>query len=232
MMTSLCDHTLAARLVQGVYEIVGVVADYSNHPFQKDHPEIFLPLAEDSRDATRQHFLIRAQGDPAPLVQAVRREVRDAGAGNVITSAYTFDQIQAVAGQEMLIGAAPLVPLIEIGMLLTSAGIYGVLAFSITRRSRELAVRMAIGATGGDLVRLVTAHSLRLVAAGCVLGLAVTFGLSRIVRASGGAGTSFDPSWPIFAIPALIIVGIGALATWIPSRRALRINPAQLLRTS
>jgi predicted permease len=244
--TAIVNQTLARRLferrdpvgsriwvAQAAYEIVGVVADYSNHPFQFEdfNPKIFLPLPEESHDATRRYVLIRAHGDPAPLVQTVRREVRDAGVGNVVTSAYTFDQILAVMGQEMLIGAAPLVPLIAIGMLLTSAGIYGVLAFSITRRSRELAVRVAIGATGGDLIRLVTAHSLRLVAGGSALGLAVTFGLTRIVRASGAAGTPFDPSWPIFAIPVLIIVGIGALATWIPSRRALRINPAVLLRT-
>jgi putative ABC transport system permease protein len=221
-------------LAQAGYEIVGVVADYSNHPYQFEdfNSKIFLPLPEESHDVARQSFLIRAQGDPGPLVQTVRREVRDAGAGNVVTNAYTFDQILAVMGQEMLVGTAPLFPLIAIGMLLTSAGIYGVLAFSITRRSRELAVRVAIGATGGDLIRLVTAHSLRLVAAGSAMGLAVTFGLSRIVRASGGAGTPFDPSWPIFAIPVLIIAVIGALATWIPSRRALRINPAVLLRTN
>src|SRR2546428_12759620 len=114
-------------------------------------------------------------------------------------------------------------------MLLTAAGIYGVLAFSITRRAKELAVRVAIGATGRDVIRLVTSQSLRLVMLGCTLG--VTFALARVVRATGGAGTPYDPSWPIFAIPVLIIVGIGALATWIPSRRALKINPASLLRT-
>ena len=64
---------------------------------------------------------------------------------------FTFDEITEVAGQEMLVGTAPLVPLIAIGMMLTMAGVYGVLAFAITRRSRELAVRVAIGATAGDL---------------------------------------------------------------------------------
>jgi ABC-type antimicrobial peptide transport system permease subunit len=166
------------------------------------------------------------------LVQTTRREIRDAAPGNVVTNTYTLDQIIAVMGQEMLVGTAPLMPLIAIGMLLTTAGIYGVLAFAITRRSRELAVRVAIGASRRDVIQLVVAHSLRLVAAGSALGIGVTFGLSRIVRAGGGGGSIYDPAWPSFAIPVLIVLAIGALATWLPSRRALRINPAVLLRTS
>jgi ABC-type antimicrobial peptide transport system permease subunit len=116
--------------------------------------------------------------------------------------------------------------------VLTAAGIYGVLAFAMTRRSRELAVRVAIGATRGDLVRLVAGHSLRLVAAGIVLGVGVMAALTTIIRASGGAGTVFDAGWRAFAIPLLIVVAIAALATWVPSRRATRINPALLLRTT
>jgi putative ABC transport system permease protein len=137
-----------------------------------------------------------------------------------------------VAAQELLVGTAPLLPLIAIGMLLTTAGIYGVLAFAIARRARELAVRMAIGATARDLARLVSAHSLRLVAAGIACGIALTFALSRIVRASGGAGTIYDPDWPAFAAPVLIVAAIGALATFVPSRRAMRIDPAAVLRNS
>ena len=190
-----------------------------------------MPLALDGA-AKRIPILVRASADPAPLVEAVRQGVRDASAGNTVVSIYTYDQITQVMGEELLVGTAPLVPLIVIGMLLTTAGIYGVLAFAIARRSRELAVRVAIGATGRDLVRLVTAHSLRLVTSGIALGIAVTVGLSRIVRATGGAGGVYDPSWPAFAVPILIVAVIGALATFIPSRRATRINPAVLLRAT
>ena len=219
---------------QTSYDVIGVVADYSTHPFETRNyaPKIFTPLPTDSKEVKRQVFLIRASGDPAPLVQTVRREVRDAASGNVVSSAFTFDQIVAVMGQEMLVGTAPLVPLIAIGMLLTTAGIYGVLAFAITRRSKELAVRIAIGASARDLIRLVSAHSFRLVAIGTVLGIAAMFGLTQIVRAVGGAGSPFDPTFRAFAIPVLMVVAIAALATWIPSRRALKINPAMLLRTN
>src|SRR5262249_45455782 len=153
-------------LAQTAYEVVGVVADYSNQPYQAAdyNPKVFLPYALDAKDITRASFLIRATDDPAQIVAAVRRSLRDAAAGNVVTAVFTLDQIITVAGQEHLVGTAPLVPLIAIGLLLMTAGIYGVLAFGITRRSRELAVRVAIGASSRDLVQLVTAHSFRLLA--------------------------------------------------------------------
>jgi len=243
--TAIVTQSLARRLFPGgdavgrqvwagstAYDIVGVVADYSNIPLQPEDfwLKLFLPIARDSAGEKRVQLAIRAAGDPAPLVNAVRRGVRDAAPGHTVTSAFTLDQILAVMGQEMLIGTAPLAPLIAIGMLLTAAGIYGVLAFAITRRARELAVRVAIGASGRDLVRLVSSQSFSLIATGAVAGIAVTFALSRIVRASGGAGGIYDPSWPAFVVPLVIVAAIGAIATWIPSRRAMTINPAMLLR--
>ena len=106
------------------------------------------------------------------------------------------------------------------------------LAFAIARRSRELAVRVAIGATGRDLIRLVTTQSARLIVTGIALGIGLTFALSRIVRVSGGAGSIYDPGWPAFAAPVLVIAAIGGLATLVPSRRAMRIDPAAILRNS
>jgi putative ABC transport system permease protein len=149
-----------------------------------------------------------------------------------VNSAYTLRQIVTVAGQEYLAGTAPLFPLIVIGMLLTSSGIYGVLAFAVSRRSRELAIRIAIGADRGQQIRVVIAHSLRLVLIGTACGIALTFGLSRLVRASGGAGSLYDPPWPAFVLPVFVVLLVAMLATWIPARRALRVNPALLLKAN
>jgi predicted permease len=216
------------------YEIVGVTSDYADSPQQARNPaaKLFLPIATGNRAARQLQFIIRAEGDPAALVATVRREVASAAAGTVAANVYTFDQIITIIGQEMLVGTAPLFPLIAVGTMLTAAGIYGVLAFAITRRSRELAVRIAIGATGGDVVRLVTAHTVRLIAIGTLLGTGTTFALSRVVRAVGGAGSIFDPPVEVFFAPLLVVVAIGALATWIPARRALKIDPSILLRAT
>src|SRR5262245_12053194 len=129
-----------------------------------------------------------------------------------------------------MVGTAPLFPLISIGILLTMAGIYGVLAFAVSRRARELAVRVAVGAAPRDLIWVVARHTLRLVALGAGIGLVVTFGLSRLVRAGGGAGSIWDPALQAFAIPVASIVVIGLIATWLPARRAAAADPATLLR--
>ena len=141
------------------HDVIGVVADYAHNPESRSPARIrgsSCRSRPDAKNLRRLAFIVRAESDPGPLVQPVRRQVPEAAPGTIVTSAYTFDQIRTIGSQEVLVGTAPLVPLIAIGTLLTAAGIYGVLAFAITRRSRELAVRMAVGATSGDVVRLVT----------------------------------------------------------------------------
>jgi predicted permease len=213
------------------YDVVGVAADYASSPFRAaaDEPRVFVPLAGDA--APRQlQVVVRAAGDPARLVQQLRREVSTALPGTAVSSAETFTGIIRIGGQEIIVATAPLVPLISIGMLLTMAGIYGVLTFAVSRRARELAVRVAVGAAPRDLISVVARHTLRLVALGAGIGLAVTFGLSRLVRAGGGAGSIWDPAVQAFAIPVGAIVVIGLIATWLPARRAARADPATLLR--
>ena len=241
---AIVNHALARRLFQDnapariwigatSYDVIGVVADYASNPMHtyEIDPRVFLPLREPSKATPHLDFLIRAAGDPGPLTQTVRQEILDALPGTVVTNASTADQLLTAIGQEILVGTAPLFPLIVIGMLLTTAGIYGVLAFAVTRRSRELAVRVAVGADRWDLVRLVSTQSLKLVGAGCAFGIGLTFALSRIVRASGGAGSIWDPAMQAFIAPLLVVAIIAVFATWLPSRRAMRINPAALLRT-
>jgi predicted permease len=214
------------------HDVVGVVADYLSNPLQREPgARVFLPLQLDGSEQRRINLLIRAEGDPGALARNVARALREAQPGN-ISNAVTFDQIIRVGGQEILVGTVPLFPLIAIGVLLTSAGIYGVLAFAITRRSRELALRVALGATRRDLARLVTRQTASLVVTGCTAGIAGTFALSRVVRAGGGAGSIFDPELYVFTLPVVVIVAIGVLAAFLPARRAARIDPAVLLRTN
>jgi predicted permease len=240
------NEALAAQLFQGrdaigghlwlgstPYDVIGIVANYSSNPLREAESEarLFLPLNADVRKLIRVNVLARAAGDPAPLVAVLRTELPKTSVGTLVASAFTIDQLFTIMGQEILAGTAPLFPLITIGMLLTTAGIYGVLAFAIARRSRELAVRMAVGASGWDIVKLVSAQTLRLIVTGAALGILLTYALARVVRAQGGAGSIYDPSLSAFVVPIAIAFAIGLIATWVPSRRARRIDPVVLLRT-
>jgi putative ABC transport system permease protein len=243
--TAIVNQVLADRLFAGraplgshlsiadaSYEIVGVVANYASHPLRAAQPEprLFVPLAPHSPDVIRMMFLVRTDGNPAAVARSVGAEVERIGNGTIVTNTETLTQMITIMGQEMIVGTAPLLPLVAIGVMLTSAGIYGVLAFAIARRSRELAVRVAIGASASDIVRLVVAHTVRLVVTGSIAGLAAMVGLARVVRAGGGAGSIWDPSVVAFVIPLVLVCGVAAMATWVPSRRALSIDPAVLLR--
>lgn len=165
-------------------------------------------------------------GTPSPFVQSLRRNVSALGTGAVRVT--TMDQLIAIVGQEILVGSYPLAPLILTALLLTAAGIYGVLAFAVTRRAPELAVRIAVGATRTDMLRLVMQHSVRLLGIGMACGVCATFALTRVAQGRGGMFDS--PGWQTFAIPVLVIMVVGVLATWIPMRRAIQIDPARLLR--
>jgi hypothetical protein len=235
---SMVNEALARRLFAGAdplgrrvwvgetsYEIVGVVADYVNEPFQGQdwRPKLYLPLTGTRATPTRMQFLIRASGDPAAVARTLRKDVQSALPGNAVTNAIAIDRIIEIGGQEMLVGTAPLAPLVATGMLLTAAGIYGVLAFAITRRS-------SCGASGDwrERPRSGVARqrsSLRLVTIGTECGIGVTYTLTTIMRAAGG-GSALDPHWAAFVVPVVVVAVIATLATWIPSRRAMDINPA------
>jgi predicted permease len=227
---SLSDPMGRSIWVDGVdYQIIGIVKSYSILPLQRPRPALFLPLPPETGDIKRMQFLLRVTGDPGAIVPVVRDEIRKIAPNHTVPAASSVQEVINVGGREILTVVYLLAPLIAIGMVLTAAGIYSVLAFAVTRRSKELAVRTAIGATGKDLVRLVTRHSVRLVAAGTLLGVGVTFALTRFAHGMGGVFDS--PGWQAFIVPVIIVAVVAALATWIPSRRALAIDPAQLLRT-
>jgi putative ABC transport system permease protein len=212
------------------HTIVGIVTGYAVTAIQPARPMAFTPFAQLQTIPHRAEFVVRASGDAAALTQTIRREVQALGGGNVVAGVNTIEQIKQIIGQEIIVGTFPLFPLIATGMLLTAAGIYGVLAFAVSRRATELAVRMAVGATGRDLLRLVAAHSLRMLGVGSAIGIALTFALTRVAQGRGGVFDS--PGWQAFVVPIILILVIGTIATLIPMRRALRINPTTLLRTT
>jgi putative ABC transport system permease protein len=209
------------------HQVVGIVSSYARSGLGRPVESFFVPL---TTAPVRLTFLVRTTVPPIGLLQTARRIVNEVGEGTAATHVVTQDQIITIGSQEILASVVPLTPLNMTALLLTTAGIYGVLAFSITRRSTELAVRIAIGATRRDVTRLVASHSLRLILWGILFGVGATFALTRVAQGRGGIFDS--PGWEAFVIPVLLMLAVGAAATWIPLQRAFKINPASLLRST
>ena len=214
--------------------VVGVVSDYATSwtEFDAIEPKVFVPLAPQPK-AARGLVLITRADNPAAMLQPLQRAIRTVGGRDTsVTDAYTYPQMLGTLTNEWLVAIAPLGPLVAVGITLTAAGIYGVLAFAIARRTRELAVRVALGATARDQVTLVGRRSARLVAIGAGGSVGVTFLLAQIARIGGAAGSVMEPPWTAFVLPIVIMVVVAATATWLPTRRVRRIDPAILLKTT
>jgi hypothetical protein len=214
------------------YDIVGIAADYVTafNESRGPGPKFFVPLSP--ADARSPVVVALALGNPNAAADALQRAIHRVAPAVVITRSETYAGMLAALGQEWLLSIAPLGPLTTIGMLLCAAGIYGALAFAIARRTRELAVRVALGADARDQLMLVTMRSLRLVAAGATIGVGLTYALARLVRAFGGEGSMMDPPGAAFIVPVLMILTVAGIATILPALRARRIDPVVLLRTT
>jgi len=214
--------------------VVGVVADYATtyQEFQAIAPKFFVPLDPQPRQERFLYVVSRADGNVEAVTQPLQRALRPATGGNPITEVYTYMGMADVINREWLVALAPLGPLITMGIVLTAAGIYGVLAFAIARRTRELAIRVSLGATGRDQLWLVSRRSLRLVVTGTAIGVGLTFTLAQLARVADAEGSYLYPPPAAFVLPVVVMLMVASLATCLPMLRARRIDPVVLLRAT
>jgi putative ABC transport system permease protein len=115
-----------------------------------------------------------------------------------------------------------------VGLLLAAIGLYGVLAYSVARRTREIGIRMAMGAQLADVIRLILGQGLVLAVFGEVIGITVALATGRVLRAYLFAVSSTDPA--TFVAVGLLLAAVALFACWLPARRAARVNPMEALR--
>jgi putative ABC transport system permease protein len=210
------------------YQIVGVVADHKNHGvLEKAAP--FVHRAEAQRRARYNTLAARTNGDAHALLALLRREVLSMEPSIVLVSNATMDDRLAVSLMPARVGAMLATGFGALGTLLASIGLYGVIAFSVARRTREIGVRMALGARPGGVLGMVMAQGFTLVFIGLVVGGALAAGAARILSGLLFNISPFDPiAWSL-AIAAML--GAAAVANLAPARRAMRIDPMVALRT-
>ena len=208
-------------------EIVGVARDSKYAALSEpDRPVVYMPLAQ--RHETGVVLYVRANGALAPIVSQVRREIQAIEPHLPVPDPLTMGETVATSLYAPRMGAMLLAIFGGLALLLASLGIYGVLSFSIARRTREIGIRVALGADGRRVTALVLREGMSLVGLGLAIGLGAGFYLSESVKAF-----LFDVSprdLTTFAIVPCVLVAVALLACYVPARRALRVDPLTALK--
>jgi predicted permease len=209
-------------------EIVGVARTIKYQSGSDSHTDfVYVPLTQ--HPVARMTLLVRSSGDPLDLVPAVRDVVRrlDPNLPMMQTRAYEDLYLnQAVYGPNIAIDLVGMMGLV--GLVLAVAGLYGLVAYNVSRRTREIGIRMALGARRSDVLRLVMGKGLVLVAIGTVFGIALGYGVERLMNAMLFNAGGVDVLVYLVVVPGMILVTMAA--AYVPARRAARIAPTLALR--
>jgi len=208
--------------------IVGVAGDTRYRALQDVRFDLYIPFAQWPM-AFVNHFAVRTQVDPNTMAQTVRNEVAALDPLLAISRVATMDEMVAAHLAQPQFSAVLLNWLSGLALLLAAVGIYGVLAYSVARRTGEFGIRLALGARAGDILKLVIGQGMRLVAAGLALGLAASFALTRLIAKLLFGVSATDPL--TFAVIASLLTAISLFACWLPARRATKVDPMVALRT-
>jgi putative ABC transport system permease protein len=208
-------------------EIVGVVGDTRDHGLaDSPPPEIYRPFYQAYWPFLG--LVVGSTREPADLANAVSRAIWSVDKEQPVTSIITMDQLLAASigsrrNNTILLGAFGL-----IAALLAALGLYGVIAYSVQRRTQEIGIRMALGARGGDVMAGVLKQALLLTAGGVLIGLSAAFAATRFLRSMLVEIGATDPLTFLFF--PLMLTAVALLAAYVPARRASRVDPTIALR--
>jgi putative ABC transport system permease protein len=218
-------------------EIVGVVGDTLGGRFQSRHmPSVYVPHVQQTSQFVGPFvysrigmtFALRTDGDPSRLVPAIQRAVAEIDPATPVANPRTVeqildDQVRYLRLYMLLLGAFG-----AAAALLAAIGIYGVIAYAVSQRTREFGIRMAMGARAVDVLLMVLGYATRVISIGLVLGLALALSASRTLRSQLFEVTSNDPT--TYVAVSLLLVIIAAVACLVPARRATLVSPTVALR--
>ncbi len=218
-------------------EVIAVVKDIpASHPQTKQDAAIFIPFVQAAAHSTGPHtglhlqmtFLLRTLGDPMSALPAVRQAVEEIDRNRPLIDprteeSYLAEQAQYPRYYSMLFG---LFAAVATG--LAAVGIYGVMAYMVEQRTREIGIRMALGAGGWDVLKLMVRHALFVIASGVAIGLAGATMLTRFISSQLWEVKVADPA--TFTGVTLLLITVAILACLIPTRRAVEVDPTTALR--
>jgi putative ABC transport system permease protein len=219
---------------EGVVEIVGVVADVRHFSLAESPArEVFMPLPQ----ATRLHWqwmqrtmvaLARTSAEPESAAGTIRQVVRTLDDQLPLYSLRSMEQLRAEATGDERVGLALVGAFAAVALLLASIGVYGVMAVMVAGRTREIGIRLALGARARDVRWMILRDGATLTAVGIVLGTIAAFALMRTIEAMLFETPSTDPL--TLSAVAAVIATAATLACWVPARRSTRVDPVIALR--
>jgi len=210
-------------------EIIGIVGDVRYDSLvDQPEPTVYFPHSELTYSFMT--FVIRTSGsDPLALAPAVQRELRALDPDQPMSDVRTMNQVMGDAMSRARFNTVLLAIFAGVATLLAAVGIFGVMNYSLTLRTREIGLRMALGAQRGGVLMLILKQGLILTVIGTIIGLAGAFALTRLMSSLLFGVGATDPSTFAIVVPLLMLVGL--IACFIPAHRATRIDPLIALRT-
>jgi predicted permease len=211
-------------------EVVGIVGSTRRQLFENELPgAVYVPFAQG--EMGNAYFHVRPTARQPGLADAVRREIKSAAPNLPLFSARTY--AAHIGGSieywALQVTAALFAAFGGLAMVVALVGIYGVLSYAVERRTREIGIRMAVGATGSGVVRMIVGEGLALTLVGVALGWVLGVGVGQVLGSIFVDLAAFDPV--TFAVVPIAFTAAALLAAWLPARRATRINPLHALRS-
>jgi putative ABC transport system permease protein len=208
--------------------IVGVVGDVRDASLREE-PEPQLYLSYRQTAPTTLSLILRSTGDPVPLNAAARREVAAMNPDLAVYSTTTLSQVLAEAVTEERFIMLLVASFAVVAIVLAAVGVYGVMAYGVSERTREIGIRLAFGARTRDVLRLVVGEGLALAVLAVALGLVAAWGATRAMTSllygvSAADGTTY-------ASVALMLLLVALIACYLPARRAARMDPVSAIRS-
>jgi predicted permease len=211
-------------------EVIGVSKDSRNNIFNRidrePEPTIYRPFAQNY--SALASLIVRTDGDPRGLTSAVRRGVAALDENLPPQNLQPLSETVSLASWSARTGAAVLGVFGLLGLVLAAIGIYGVMSYSVSRRTREIGLRMAMGAETRDVIKLIFKQAMGLTLIGAVIGLMLAVAVTRLLASLLYGVTATDPA--TFAGVVLFVIGVAMLACYLPARRATKVDPMEALR--
>lgn len=229
------EDPIGKRMKMGLYDtptpwltVVGIVKDvYQFDLTTEPWPQVYLPYTQHTSFAPRD-LVIKTTHDPLQMTAAVRNSIWEVDRDQPVSNVSTMGDIVSESLARQRFNTSLLAVFAFVAVLLAAVGIYGVMSYLVTERTREIGIRTALGADRADILKMVVGQGFKLVGAGIVLGLAGALALSRVMTSLLYGVSATDPA--TFVIITVVIAFVALIANYIPAYRASRIDPMKALR--